>query len=107
MDKKFDLRVIVVIVIVTALVLLLVGVGVGISKLKSDNANLQQQVNELKVENDVLKHNYDMVNSIDTNKNSPELEALNTIGQAIANSKSVDLTIDTTNGKVHFLYEAK
>jgi hypothetical protein len=68
---------------------------------------LQQQIQKLEVENEVLKHNYDMLSGIDNNEPSQEVELLNTIGQAILDSKSVDLNIETENGTVRFKYEAK
>jgi hypothetical protein len=48
-----------------------------------------------------------MIKDVPTYQESDELQALNAIGEAIANSKSVDLTIETNSGKVHLVYEAK
>ena len=82
--------------------LLTSGVAIG------QRDDLRNKVKTLQVENQTLQHNLDIANTpITDDVTSPEIEALNTIGQAIANSKSVDLTIETEGGKVHFVYEAK
>ena len=95
-------------VVLILLIILIFEVGVTISDVSKQNTVLKQQNQELQVENETLQYNLDIATPQNDTNISPELEALNTIGEAIGNSKKTEITIETKDGTtVHFLYEAK
>jgi uncharacterized protein HemX len=83
----------------------MVGYGFG----NMDKYDLETQIQKLQVENQALQHNLDIANTQTNNDDvSPELETLNSIGQAISDSKKTEIRIETKEGTfINFTYEAK
>jgi cell division protein FtsB len=103
---------ILVLIIVGVVTTLFIGITIVVifNTQNSDVKTLNERIQYLESENQTLQHNIDIITGgfeFTPQENSQELELLNTLGEAIQNSKSVDLTIDTQNGKIHFIYEAK
>jgi cell division protein FtsB len=88
------------------LIVLTILLAVGADQREIEIVNLENQYRVLLSENERLQNKIDTLSSAEQEP-SQEIELLNTIGQAIQESKSVDLMIETENGKVHFVYEAK
>lgn len=84
---------------------------ITLSDISRQNEALSQAGKQLQMENEALQNQIDMLTGTEPyeepNENSQELELLNTIGQVIQESKSVDITIENESGKVHFVYESK